>query len=165
MPSDSHPSRSPALRMSEHAVPGVLEGQVSSPLSQSESHASIVLWMLPGLSLHTPEKLLFGSPQARVSGIPGKNLDRTWKRRRPGGGADIARGRRSLFSPDRPPISLSRPEQVFSAVRKEDSGQYYCMASNDVGSAKCEAQEMEVCECLLKRWVFSLDCKRLHVHI
>nr|KAF6311829.1 junctional adhesion molecule 3 [Pipistrellus kuhlii] len=33
---------------------------------------------------------------------------------------------------------------VFSAVRKEDSGQYYCMASNDVGSAKCEAQEMEV---------------------
>ncbi|XP_016047435.2 junctional adhesion molecule C [Erinaceus europaeus] len=33
---------------------------------------------------------------------------------------------------------------VFSAVHKEDSGQYYCIASNDAGSAKCEEQEMEV---------------------
>lgn len=63
-------------------------------------------------------------------------------------------------------ISLSCPDQVFSAVRKEDSGQYYCMASNDVGSAKCEAQEMEVCECFLKRSLFSLDwpaTARLHL--
>nr|KAF6465577.1 junctional adhesion molecule 3 [Rousettus aegyptiacus] len=33
---------------------------------------------------------------------------------------------------------------VFSAVHKEDSGQYYCIASNDAGSARCEEQEMEV---------------------
>lgn len=39
--------------------------------------------------------------------------------------------------------------QVFSAVHKEDSGQYYCIASNDAGSARCEEQDMEVCECLL----------------
>uniref|UniRef100_A0A4W2H5T4 Junctional adhesion molecule C n=1 Tax=Bos indicus x Bos taurus TaxID=30522 RepID=A0A4W2H5T4_BOBOX len=38
---------------------------------------------------------------------------------------------------------------VFSAVHKEDSGQYYCIASNDAGSARCEEQDMEVCECLL----------------
>ncbi|KAF6278029.1 junctional adhesion molecule 3 [Rhinolophus ferrumequinum] len=33
---------------------------------------------------------------------------------------------------------------VFSAVQKEDSGQYYCIASNDAGSARCEEQAMEV---------------------
>ncbi|XP_004479611.2 junctional adhesion molecule C isoform X2 [Dasypus novemcinctus] len=33
---------------------------------------------------------------------------------------------------------------VFSAVHKEDSGQYYCIASNDAGSARCEEQQMEV---------------------
>ncbi|EPY82872.1 junctional adhesion molecule C precursor [Camelus ferus] len=33
---------------------------------------------------------------------------------------------------------------VFSAVHKEDSGRYYCIASNDAGSARCEEQEMEV---------------------
>nr|XP_004665557.1 junctional adhesion molecule C [Jaculus jaculus] len=33
---------------------------------------------------------------------------------------------------------------VFSAVHKEDSGQYYCIATNDAGSAGCEEQEMEV---------------------
>lgn len=33
---------------------------------------------------------------------------------------------------------------VFNAVHKEDSGQYYCIASNDAGSARCEEQEMEV---------------------
>ncbi|XP_023500929.1 junctional adhesion molecule C isoform X2 [Equus przewalskii] len=33
---------------------------------------------------------------------------------------------------------------VFSAVHKEDSGQYYCIASNDAGSARCEEQELEV---------------------
>lgn len=47
----------------------------------------------------------------------------------------------SPFTPD--------PRQVFSAVHKEDSGQYYCIASNDAGSARCEEQDMEVCECLL----------------
>ncbi|GAB5577263.1 junctional adhesion molecule C isoform X2 [Prionailurus iriomotensis] len=35
-------------------------------------------------------------------------------------------------------------KQVFSAVHKEDSGQYYCIASNDAGSARCEEQMMEV---------------------
>lgn len=38
--------------------------------------------------------------------------------------------------------------QVFSAVHKEDSGQYFCIASNDAGSARCAEQEMEVCESL-----------------
>nr|XP_035121028.2 junctional adhesion molecule C isoform X1 [Callithrix jacchus] len=33
---------------------------------------------------------------------------------------------------------------VFSAVHKDDSGRYYCIASNDAGSARCEEQEMEV---------------------
>ncbi|XP_058400756.1 junctional adhesion molecule C isoform X1 [Diceros bicornis minor] len=33
---------------------------------------------------------------------------------------------------------------VFSAVHKEDSGRYSCIASNDAGLAKCEEQEMEV---------------------
>nr|XP_018891945.2 junctional adhesion molecule C [Gorilla gorilla gorilla] len=33
---------------------------------------------------------------------------------------------------------------VFTAVHKDDSGQYYCIASNDAGSARCEEQEMEV---------------------
>ncbi|XP_008565358.1 PREDICTED: junctional adhesion molecule C [Galeopterus variegatus] len=33
---------------------------------------------------------------------------------------------------------------VFTAVHKEDSGRYYCIASNDAGSARCEEQEMEV---------------------
>ncbi|ELR49929.1 Junctional adhesion molecule C, partial [Bos mutus] len=33
---------------------------------------------------------------------------------------------------------------VFSAVHKEDSGQYYCIASNDAGSSRCEEQDMEV---------------------
>lgn len=33
---------------------------------------------------------------------------------------------------------------VFSAVHKEDSGQYYCIASNDAGAARCEGQDMEV---------------------
>uniref|UniRef100_A0A4X2M411 Junctional adhesion molecule 3 n=1 Tax=Vombatus ursinus TaxID=29139 RepID=A0A4X2M411_VOMUR len=33
---------------------------------------------------------------------------------------------------------------VFSAVHKEDTGQYYCIATNDAGSANCEEQEMEV---------------------
>ncbi|ELW65017.1 Junctional adhesion molecule C [Tupaia chinensis] len=33
---------------------------------------------------------------------------------------------------------------VFSAVHKEDSGRYYCIAANDAGTAKCEEQEMEV---------------------
>ncbi|EHH23617.1 hypothetical protein EGK_07115, partial [Macaca mulatta] len=35
-------------------------------------------------------------------------------------------------------------KQVFTAVHKDDSGQYYCIASNDAGSARCEEQEMEV---------------------
>ncbi|XP_075420183.1 junctional adhesion molecule C isoform X3 [Tenrec ecaudatus] len=33
---------------------------------------------------------------------------------------------------------------VFHAVHKGDSGQYYCIASNDAGSARCAEQEMEV---------------------
>ncbi|KAJ8788271.1 hypothetical protein J1605_022565 [Eschrichtius robustus] len=42
---------------------------------------------------------------------------------------------------------LSNPDTgtlVFSAIHKEDSGQYYCIASNDAGSARCEEQDMEV---------------------
>ena len=48
------------------------------------------------------------------------------------------------------PRSLPVPKQVFSAIHKEDSGQYYCIASNDAGSARCEEQDMEVCECLCR---------------
>lgn len=33
---------------------------------------------------------------------------------------------------------------VFNAVHKDDSGQYYCIASNDAGAARCEGQDMEV---------------------
>ncbi|KAK7812744.1 hypothetical protein U0070_012407 [Myodes glareolus] len=33
---------------------------------------------------------------------------------------------------------------VFSAVHKDDSGQYYCIASNDAGASRCEGQDMEV---------------------
>ncbi|XP_008162791.1 junctional adhesion molecule C [Malaclemys terrapin pileata] len=33
---------------------------------------------------------------------------------------------------------------VFAAVHKGDTGRYYCIATNDAGSAKCEEQEMEI---------------------
>ncbi|XP_053547484.1 junctional adhesion molecule C [Bombina bombina] len=33
---------------------------------------------------------------------------------------------------------------IFSAINKGDMGQYYCTASNDAGSATCEAQLLEV---------------------
>ncbi|XP_029429012.1 junctional adhesion molecule C [Rhinatrema bivittatum] len=33
---------------------------------------------------------------------------------------------------------------VFSAVSKADTGHYYCIATNEAGSAKCEEQELEV---------------------
>ncbi|KAM4704154.1 junctional adhesion molecule C [Rhinophrynus dorsalis] len=33
---------------------------------------------------------------------------------------------------------------TFSAVSKGDMGRYYCIASNDAGSAKCDEQELEV---------------------
>lgn len=39
--------------------------------------------------------------------------------------------------------------QKFSAVRKEDSGQYYCRAKNEAGVAECNPQMMEVCKLLL----------------
>ncbi|MEJ1283701.1 junction adhesion molecule 3 [Cricetulus griseus] len=39
---------------------------------------------------------------------------------------------------------------VFSAVHKDDSGQYYCIASNDAGASRCEGQDMEVCKSLEK---------------
>lgn len=38
--------------------------------------------------------------------------------------------------------------QKFSAVRKEDSGQYYCRAKNVAGVAECSPQMMEVCKSL-----------------
>ena len=41
---------------------------------------------------------------------------------------------------------MSFLKQVFSAVHKDDSGQYYCIASNDAGASRCEGQDMEVCE-------------------
>lgn len=44
-----------------------------------------------------------------------------------------------------PPFS---PCQVFHAVHKGDTGRYSCIATNDAGFAKCEEQEMEVCEWL-----------------
>lgn len=53
------------------------------------------------------------------------------------------------------PHSLPVPKQVFSAIHKEDSGQYYCIASNDAGSARCEEQDMEACECLCR----ALPCR------
>lgn len=40
------------------------------------------------------------------------------------------------------------PHQVFHAVHKGDTGRYSCIATNDAGFAKCEEQEMEVCEWL-----------------
>lgn len=36
--------------------------------------------------------------------------------------------------------------QRFMAVRKEDTGEYYCRAKNDAGYAECPAQQMEVCK-------------------
>lgn len=42
--------------------------------------------------------------------------------------------------------------QVFHAVHKGDTGRYSCIATNDAGFAKCEEQEMEVCE-----WIYLLD--------
>lgn len=36
----------------------------------------------------------------------------------------------------------------FSAVRKEDGGQYYCRAKNEAGVAECSPQMMEVCKSL-----------------
>lgn len=45
-------------------------------------------------------------------------------------------------------VILVISKQVFSAVHKDDSGQYYCIASNDAGAARCEGQDMEVCESL-----------------
>lgn len=38
--------------------------------------------------------------------------------------------------------------QVFTEVHKGDTGRYYCIATNNVGSAKCEEQQMEVCKWL-----------------
>lgn len=48
-------------------------------------------------------------------------------------------------------VSLSSLSQVFNSVHKGDSGRYHCIASNDAGSAKCAAQEMEVCEFLSEK--------------
>lgn len=40
------------------------------------------------------------------------------------------------------------PMQKFSAVRKDDAGEYYCRAKNDAGHAECGPQMMEVCKCV-----------------
>lgn len=54
----------------------------------------------------------------------------------------------ALFLVSHPfPLSLF-PPQVFHAVHKGDTGRYSCIATNDAGFAKCEEQEMEVCEWL-----------------
>lgn len=54
----------------------------------------------------------------------------------------------ALFLMSHPfPLSLF-PPQVFHAVHKGDTGRYSCIATNDAGFAKCEEQEMEVCEWL-----------------
>uniref|UniRef100_A0A3Q3RFL3 Junctional adhesion molecule 3b n=1 Tax=Mastacembelus armatus TaxID=205130 RepID=A0A3Q3RFL3_9TELE len=36
----------------------------------------------------------------------------------------------------------------FSAVRREDAGEYFCRAKNDAGYAECPPQTMEVCKCV-----------------
>uniref|UniRef100_A0A8I3WZG9 Junctional adhesion molecule C n=1 Tax=Callithrix jacchus TaxID=9483 RepID=A0A8I3WZG9_CALJA len=57
---------------------------------------------------------------------------------------------------------------VFSAVHKDDSGRYYCIASNDAGSARCEEQEMEVWRLQTQVIVFDLRAAvwpRAHMHI
>lgn len=38
--------------------------------------------------------------------------------------------------------------QVFGEVHKGDTGRYHCEAANNVGTAKCEEQEMQVCKSL-----------------
>lgn len=38
--------------------------------------------------------------------------------------------------------------QKFTAVRKEDAGEYFCRAKNDAGYAECLPQTMEVCKCV-----------------
>lgn len=54
----------------------------------------------------------------------------------------------ALFVMSHPsPLSLF-PPQVFHAVHKGDTGRYSCIATNEAGFAKCEEQEMEVCEWL-----------------
>lgn len=53
----------------------------------------------------------------------------------------------SAFCLSHPANPLS-PHQVFHAVHKGDTGRYSCIATNDAGFAKCEEQEMEVCEWL-----------------
>ena len=39
--------------------------------------------------------------------------------------------------------------QKFRALKKSDAGEYYCMAKNEAGQAKCSSQLMEVCECFI----------------
>lgn len=73
-------------------MPGVLEGQASSSLFPSASHARILLWMLLGLSLHTPEKLLLEALKRGCQEFQEGTWTGTCKCRKPGGGADIARG-------------------------------------------------------------------------
>lgn len=63
----------------------------------------------------------------------------------------------ALFLMSHPfPLSLF-PPQVFHAVHKGDTGHYYCIATNEAGFAKCEEQEMEVCESPYLRLIY--HCK------
>ncbi|XP_077105459.1 junctional adhesion molecule C [Ranitomeya variabilis] len=41
-------------------------------------------------------------------------------------------------------VNVSSGTLVFAAVNKRDMGQYYCIASNAAGSARCDAQLLEV---------------------
>lgn len=115
---------------------------------------SVVQKLLGRVSGEISRKEPGGDPEARGN----QGL-----RRLPCSGRSRLAGRGSLFPlpaevwpGDWSHVSLWFLGQVFSAVHKEDSGQYYCIASNDAGSARCEEQEMEVCE-LLSEEVSSAD--------
>lgn len=60
--------------------------------------------------------------------------------------------------------------QKFIAVRKEDTGEYFCRAKNDAGHAECPPQLMEVCKCVADTRSMScvltkFSCFALETHV
>ncbi len=52
--------------------------------------------------------------------------------------------------------------QKFSAVRKEDAGEYYCRARNEAGSSECGPQMMEVCTYFDRLFTCGTDTLQSH---